>query len=133
MKIFKCIYNDKFKTEFILNEESFKCEDGKYRYLYKIEFPNGKYYFGKHTTKNLNDGYGGSGSLLPKEYAHNNINNIKKIILKFLHNSDELNIEEEKLINNLYLMDDNCLNYCKGGSGGINEVIIRKISNSRKR
>ena len=132
MKKFKCIYKDKFKTDFILNEESFKCKDDKYRYLYKIIFPNGKYYIGKHTTKKLNDGYGGSGIFLPKEYANNNIENVEKIILKFLNSIDELNIEEEKIIGDLYLTDEKCLNYCKGGNGGITEIISRKISKSKK-
>ena len=55
MKKFKCIKQDKFKTEYILKEESFKGEKDRYYYLYKIEFPNGKYYLGKHTTKNINN------------------------------------------------------------------------------
>lgn len=132
MRKFRCIIKEKFKTDFILNENSFKCEDGKYRYLYKIDFPNGKYYLGKHTTKKLNDGYGGSGCLLPKEYAHNDIKDTKKIILKFLTSSNELDSEEEKLISELYLSDENCLNYCKGGSGGCTETMARKISKAKK-
>ena len=115
MKKFRCIKQDKFKTEYILKEESFKGENDRYYYLYKIEFPNGKYYLGKHTTKNINDGYGGSGVLLPREYSRNDINLTNKIILKFFQNSDELDEEELKLIGDLYLTDENCLNYRKGG------------------
>ena len=132
MKKFKCIKQDKFKTEYILKEGAFKGEKDRYYYLYKIEFPNGKYYLGKHTTKNINDGYGGSGVLLPREYSRNDINLTNKIILKFLQNSDELDKEELKLIGDLYLNDDKCLNYRKGGSGGVNELIADKISKSKK-
>ena len=132
MKKFRCIKQDKFKTEYILKEESFKGENDRYYYLYKIEFPNGKYYLGKHTTKNINDGYGGSGVLLPREYSRNDINLTNKIILKFFQNSDELDEEELKLIGDLYLTDENCLNYRKGGSGGVNELIADKISKSKK-
>ena len=63
MRRFRCIKQEKFKKEFILKEDIFKGENNKYYYLYKIEFPNGKYYLGKNTTKNINDGYGGSGKL----------------------------------------------------------------------
>lgn len=132
MRKFRCIKQEKFKKEFILKEDIFKGENNKYYYLYKIEFPNGKYYLGKHTTKNINDGYGGSGVLLPREYAHNNIDLINKIILKFFKNSEELDAGERSLVNDLYLTDENCLNYRKGGSGGINELIANKISNSKK-
>lgn len=132
MKKFKCIKQDKFKTEYILKENAYRGEKDKYYYLYKIEFPNGKYYLGKHTTKNINDGYGGSGVLLPREYSHNDINLTNKIILKFFKNSDELDEGEIKLIGDLYLKDEKCLNYRKGGSGGINELIADKISNSKK-
>ena len=51
---------------YILLEEPKIGEDGYYRYIYRLDFPNDKYYIGKRVTQNLDDGYAGSGSLLPR-------------------------------------------------------------------
>ena len=43
----------------------FLGEDGSYHYIYLITNDiNGKYYKGVHSTKDLNDGYLGSGTVL---------------------------------------------------------------------
>ena len=126
------IFKKELKEKFI----SICCpkigDDGKYHFIYKIEFPNGKYYLGEHTTSNLNDGYCGSGSLLPFEFEKCSINDVKKTILSFHNSKKEMELNEEKIIGNLYKTDKQCLNLIKGGSKGFNEHIIEKSVNSRK-
>lgn len=65
-----------------------------YKYIYKIIFENGFYYIGKHTTKKLDDNYGGSGVKL-KQYREENPNiKWKKEILCFCDSLNELNEKE---------------------------------------
>ena len=127
-----CIYKKEFKNKFICDAEPFLGEDGKYHFIYKIEFPNGKYYIGEHTTKSIDDGYYGSGALLPLEFSKVKTEEVKKIILSFHGSKEEMEINEEKTIGDLYKTDKNCLNLIKGGSKGFNEHIIEKSVNKRK-
>ena len=91
-----------------------------YYYTYKITCTEGsfkgKFYFGKHSTTNLNDGYKGSGSLL-KKYYKKYPNSYIKEILAFYDNLNDLNISEINLINE-HISDKNCLNIAIGGDGG---------------
>lgn len=127
-----CIYKKEFKENFITNKEPFIGADGKYHFLYKIEFPNGKYYLGEHTTSKLNDGYCGSGALLPFEFEKCNIFDVKKTILSFYATKEEMELNEEKIIGDLYRTDKKCLNLISGGSKGFDKHIIEKSSNIRK-
>jgi len=89
-------------------------------YTYKITFIDGRYYFGKHQTKDLNDNYAGSGKKvialqeagLPYE----------KEILKFYNNTKDLNNAEKHLIGDLWYSDPMCLNLAIGGDGGWEEL-----------
>lgn len=98
----------------------YRCKDGLYRYIYKITCLEGswkgKYYYGKHTTDYLSDGYFSSGILInkyKKKYPHGYI----KEIISF-HNSEEsLNQAEYDIIHPL-LGNDMCLNLKDGGKGG---------------
>lgn len=126
-----CVYKKELKYDFLLNEEPKIGSDKKYHIIYKIIFPNGKYYLGEHTTKNLNDGYCGSGSLLPIEFNKCNATEVKKIILSFHNTKKEMEIAEEKTIGDLYRTDKQCLNLIKGGSKGFNEHVIEKSIKSR--
>lgn len=49
-------------------------------YTYKISHPSGKYYLGKHSTENLEDGYMGSG-IWPRSIKDKSI--LSKEILEF--------------------------------------------------
>lgn len=126
-----CIYKKYFKESFTVKQQPFIGDDNKYHYLYRIEFPNGNYYLGEHTTKIINDGYAGSGVMLPREYGRCNITEVKKIILSFYKTKSEMEEEEKKLIGDLYKTDKKCLNLIPGGSSGFNEKIINEMIKSR--
>lgn len=110
-----------------------------YRYIYKITCTKGsfkdKFYLGKHTTENLDDGYKGSGVLLWRYYKKYPNDYIKEIIA-FYNTDEELNKAEYDIIHP-YLYDKNCLNLSEGGNGGKvkgvykhTEETINRITNS---
>lgn len=99
-------------------------KDKCYRYIYKIICLCGdlkdKYYIGQHTTYNLNDGYLGSSSVLPKYWKkYGKIENVtyRKEILSFNEAKCQaaLDILEKIYIGDLYKTDKMCLNRIRGG------------------
>lgn len=111
---------EKFKYDngFTCEDKPFKDEKGYYHYIYEIRFPNNKFYRGKHSTRDLYDGYGGSGKLLPFEYNKFSQNKVTKRIVKFCKNEVELSITEKNFIGNLHNTNE-CLNMI-GGSICVN-------------
>lgn len=124
------IYNKNLKNT--INCCIKKGINDRFYYVYKIIFPNGNYYIGLHRTKNLNDGYSGSGVLLHREFSRCNIDEVVKEILIFCDNEKEVLEEERKIIGKLYLTDLKCLNLVEGGSLGFNKKIAEKSATVRK-
>lgn len=94
------------------------------------------YYYGQHTTSDLNDGYAGSGTILHKYYkkykAIEGETYIKEII-QFYNNLDELNLAEYELIGDKYETDPLCLNLRAGGSQpGMSYNTIKKLSKAQQ-
>ena len=106
-----------------------------YRYVYKITLTEGNwkdhFYYGQHTTTNLNDGYKGTGNKVLKYYKKYPNNFIKEII-SFHNTKEELNKAEYDIIHS-YLNDPMCLNLMEGGTGGalVGESLF-KMKESRK-
>lgn len=106
-----------------------------YRYIYKITCTAGtfkdNFYFGQHTTENLNDGYKGSGLLLIKYYKKYPNDYIKEIIA-FYNTKEELNKAEYDIIHP-WLGNDMCLNLMEGGgSTGSPSEKTKKILSEQK-
>lgn len=88
----------------------------KYNYFYKItNLINGKYYYGIHSTNNLEDGYMGSGTLLHKAYKKYGIENFNKEILKYFDTRKELCEYEEEVVNEVVIKDLESYNIKIGG------------------
>lgn len=88
-----------------------------YHIVYKTTIhETGEYYIGKHTTKNLFDGYIGSGKSLI-----NRINNGMTFSYEIIVYADNESIAyeiEKKLVGDKWIQDDLCLNRCAGGRRG---------------
>ena len=80
---------------------------------------NGKFYIGKHQTKNLNDGYLGSGKLLRKAIKKYGVENFHREILYECSSEKEMNLREKILV-----VPDIETNYnlCPGGRGGFGYI-----------
>ena len=94
----------------------------KYNYFYRITNTlNSHFYYGVHSTNNLDDNYMGSGSRLKLAYQKYGIENFKKEILKFFDTRKEALEYEALVVNESLVQDNNCYNLIKGGYGDISE------------
>lgn len=90
-----------------------------YHYFYKITNNlNGHFYYGVHSTNNLNDGYMGSGTRLRQAYKKYGIENFKKEILYFFNSEEEALNYEAEIVNESLVKDLNCYNISRGGQLG---------------
>lgn len=109
----------------------------RYHYFYKItNIINGKFYYGVHSTFNLNDGYDGSGKIIHLAYKKYGKENFEKEILKFFDTSKEMYEYEAKIVNKDLVKDSNCYNIIVGGLGikgdDIEVVVIDKEGKTYK-
>ena len=88
----------------------------KYHYFYKITNTiNNHFYYGIHSTNDLNDGYMGSGRRLKIAIKKYGIENFSKEIIKFFNNRDELAKYEAEIVTESLVHDPNCYNMIVGG------------------
>jgi len=73
---------------------------------------NGNYYIGQHRTKNLNDEYLGSGTVISDAIAKHGRENFSKEILFVFDNFDDMNNKEIELVDH---KDPKCYNARGGG------------------
>ena len=88
----------------------------KYHYFYKItNLINQHYYYGIHSTNNINDGYMGSGKRLLKSFEKYGIENFQKEILRFFETREEASDYESEIVTEELIRKDECYNIIVGG------------------
>lgn len=101
----------------------------KYNYFYKItNLINNHFYYGIHSTDNLNDGYMGSGHRLHRAYKKYGANNFIKEIIKYFQTREEALNYEEEIVNEQLIQNNNCYNEVIGG-GGIKTIGLFPVRN----
>src|ERR1035437_5661412 len=90
-----------------------------YYLVYKLtNLVNGKIYIGCHMTKDLDDDYMGSGTILKYAKKKYGIENFKKDILSTHETPEQMLIEEARLVNEEFLGREDVYNLTCGGRGG---------------
>lgn len=77
-----------------------------YHFIYKVTNSSGKYYIGRHTTKDLEDNYLGSGKWIR---SLKDKTDLKREILEFCSEDNLLETEKKYLMENVGL--PNCMNF----------------------
>jgi len=94
-------------------------KERQYHFIYKTtNLLNGKYYYGMHSTDNLNDGYYGSGRRLRRSLNKYGIENHVVEIIEHLPNRKSLIEREKEIVNLNEIAKNNCMNLVLGGEGG---------------
>lgn len=98
---------------------------------YKVTFPDkGFYYFGKHSTRDLTDGYSGSGRIVRELISSGETFDVELIAL---HNTNnDAYLHEKLLISDKWKLDSSCINLKPGGRNRFVFGIPRDPSWNRK-
>ena len=103
-----------------------------YFYFYKItNLINKKFYFGVHSTKNLDDGYMGSGVAIKKAYEKYGMFNFQKEILMFFENEKEMYEHEEKIVDEKMIKNPDCYNMIIGGRSQKTQQQLTNLSKEK--
>jgi hypothetical protein len=94
-----------------------------YYIVYEIKnLLNGKIYVGVHKTKNIDDGYMGSGLLLRAAIKKYGIENFEKKNIACLTNSKDMYDMEAEIVSEEFVAMDSTYNIQKGGDGGWSHI-----------
>lgn len=111
----------------------------KYNFVYKtVNKENGKYYIGKHSTDDMDDGYIGSGSALKAAIKKYGSENFDLTVLKSFETNEEAYAYEESVVTKEVVSDKMSYNQRIGGSGAnFNgagaDALIRREKTKRKK
>lgn len=93
-------------------------------YLYEIKNTmNNKIYVGVHQTKDINDGYMGSGTVINKAYEKYGKDMFVKTILEYFDTRDDMIQREKEIVNDEFLLREDTYNVRRGGTGGFEYII----------
>lgn len=104
-----------------------------YHFVYKtINLINGNFYYGIHSTTDLDDGYLGSGLLIEKAIKKHGPNNFKREIIQFFPSKEGARELERQIVNEQLLENRNCYNRALGGQGGfLGNSAVKKMRKSK--
>jgi len=95
----------------------------KYHFIYKTtNVLSGKYYYGMHSTDNLDDGYLGSGERLWYSIRKHGRENHNREIIEFVDSLEKLKKREREIVNLNEVAKEECMNLKVGGSGGFYSI-----------
>jgi len=88
-------------------------------YIYKItNLIDGKIYIGVHKTKDMNDGYMGSGKIIKNAINKYGKSNFKKEIIETFSCSEDMYLREKEIVTDDFLAREDTYNLRRGGTGG---------------
>ena len=91
----------------------------KFHYIYRVtNLVNQKYYFGMHSTNDLEDGYLGSGTYVRRSIVKYGKENFRLEILEFCSSREDLITREKEVITLHEVAKKECMNLKPGGQGG---------------
>lgn len=98
-----------------------------YHFVYKTTHISGKYYIGRHSTENVNDGYLGSGRWVK---SIKDKSKLSREILSYYNNTEEL-IENETILIEQNIENPLCMNWNDRGVGWSSKYNPSKLNPQR--
>jgi len=94
-------------------------KEKRFHFIYKTtNILTGRYYYGMHSTDDLDDGYLGSGKQLRYSMRKYGEKNHRRDILEFCKDRKELIQKERKIVDLSEIAKKDCMNLVIGGEGG---------------
>jgi|TARA_B110000090_G_scaffold37549_1_gene41036 hypothetical protein len=114
-------------------------KEKKYHYLYKTTNNlSGRYYYGMHSTDNLNDGYLGSGTQLRRAIKKHGKKAFTIEMIEFCKDRESLKNKESELVTLQEISKKECMNLRVGGGGmdykpPVSDETRKKMSEAQKK